>query len=1072
MKTCFKTSKKSLLAGALIFIAALFLTSCENFLKGGSIRKDLEEAIEIANTNPVTIYIEAEEGSGTVTPTQLRLKKKETFDLRYKPASSWRFIKWEVRDRNTKEVVTDVIQFDDETALETKGRVLDPREGLEIYAKAVILPEVVSVVPDPGSTISSYKSIVFTFNTPVDDTDATETASVFNYNNILITSDGKDVSSFFEKPYFNSDKTVLTILPKAKDIYDYINLYHMTVLDLKITLSDRIVVTQGDQEVGLTQNSNTSFALHYRPVIETVDPLQVGDLIVSRKEITKENLEDFPESDKFFKITDPNSSATPAEKIMRNRVADKIFIYGKYFDDDSGINAVTVKEIRKYDLGGHSETPLTDTVRAPVKYNGENALFIHDGKYTEFFIEHEVMTKEGAVKLDVFVSDSCGNEASDSLYVFKVGPDCYRKFTIQNRSLLTDFYSENFNETIKTIRINHDFEEKVYFKDRTEVDTSDLKIYCLYNNKVASAETQFSPFNRNVTWHNNQTDEDITEVEKGWEYKLDIPSVAGLKFTILTVDDIGNTFQKEFSFPSEPAVLVSGNDIDRKKAYIYPQENTTQYFIINSESSIEDRIDVRNALEYGFPRDSYEYLNHRAEYWIIPCNEYSSSNDVSYNLYGPKSSKSFKVNTENGSLSQKVSLKTDPQFNIVPGKGIAELYFTLADNSWTNFDLIYFDKIIGSSTYENNIIPKGSFLVKHDISGDCDELYTNDITLKIYGIQNGKKSEALEKTIVTSKDSQGNSVAKGTYDITPPETNIFSRTSADYYTIQFKTGSGSNESDLDKLYIIERDGTEKLYTELTTSQNGYSQQLKIPAAVLVNEVNEGGKWKLKATDEKGNACIFEVPKATIYEDYKFGDLIKSNSNWKVVLDYFEVYGVFQSTYCLTEDGWAWKETTIKKSDNDINASSVGEFELMDNSFVKMSYLKILSSEICYYNYGYYYTNTSVQPSGDFNYIQKLSDSEFMITSDVPTLVHTIKTKIPYRECKKWTADDWEAHLAPIGDRVMPFTESNNTPRKYRVPVDEIDSGECYVVITYFANSNKQNKAYKLEPHMTEVMIKP
>ena len=75
-------------------------------------------------------------------------------------------------------------------------------------------------------------------------------------------------------------------------------------------------------------------------------------------------------------------------------------------------------------------------------------------------------------------------------------------------------------------------------------------------------------------------------------------------------------------------------------------------------------------------------------------------------------------------------------------------------------------------------------------------------------------------------------------------------------------------------------------------------------------------------------------------------------------------------------------------------------------------------QICYYNYGYYYTNTSVQPSGDFNYIQKLSDSEFMITSDVPTLVHTIKTKIPYRECKKWTADDWEAHLAPIGDNVM------------------------------------------------------
>ena len=129
MKTCFKTSKKSLLAGALIFIAALFLTSCENFLKGASIRKDLEEALEIANANPVTIYVEAEEGSGTVTPTQLRLKKKETFELRYKMNDSWRFIKWEVRDRYTKEPVPDAISFYDETAFETKATLIDPKEG-------------------------------------------------------------------------------------------------------------------------------------------------------------------------------------------------------------------------------------------------------------------------------------------------------------------------------------------------------------------------------------------------------------------------------------------------------------------------------------------------------------------------------------------------------------------------------------------------------------------------------------------------------------------------------------------------------------------------------------------------------------------------------------------------------------------------------------------------------------------------------------------------------------------------------------------------------------------------------
>ena len=42
--------KKSVL---LICIAALVLTSCENFLKGSNVRNELEEVIEIANASPM-----------------------------------------------------------------------------------------------------------------------------------------------------------------------------------------------------------------------------------------------------------------------------------------------------------------------------------------------------------------------------------------------------------------------------------------------------------------------------------------------------------------------------------------------------------------------------------------------------------------------------------------------------------------------------------------------------------------------------------------------------------------------------------------------------------------------------------------------------------------------------------------------------------------------------------------------------------------------------------------------------------------------------------------------------------
>lgn len=1058
-----------ILSVLLEFLFCIILSSCENFLNGDDIKNQINEAIEIANTNPVSFYVEAEEGSGTVTPTQLRLKKKESFELRYKPASSWRFIKWEVRDRNTKEVVTDVIQFDDETALETKGKLLVSRDGLEIYAKAVIIPEVVNVVPDLGSTNNCYEPIVITFNTPVDDSDATETGSVFNYENILITSNGRNVSSYFEKPYFNNNKTVLTILPKAKDIYDYLSLNNQTVFDIRVTLSDRIVVTQGGQEVGITQNSNTNFVLHYRPVLETKTPEQVGDLIVSRKQIKKENVEDFPENDKFFKLPVPKSPTFPKdEEVMRNRIVNKIYIYGKYIDDDSGITSVSVKEVREYNNNGSDSDTLSDTIRPPVKYTADNAVFIHDGKFTEFFIEHEVMTKTGAIKLDITVYDACGNEASDSLYAFKVGSDSYEDFNLSNNTRV-DYFDATYNESIKTLVIRDVLSEKIYYGDNHNVDPSKFKIYCLYNNKTLSSETQFTPYSRTIT-----VSPDFSFQDEGWEYKLNVPSVAGLDFTIVIIDDIENIFQKSFSFPSEPVVVVSGPDEDSQKAYIYlyPSENISEY----SEYTY-DIIDSRDGGEYnirafqvsrGYPEGNGNYLDSGLEYWIVP--KYSDEHDCRCNLSGAVSSKSFKVNAENnGNLSEIVSLKIDPQFTIVPDLRKAEVSFTLADNSWQTFDLIYYDMSFGTYNWKT-VIPKGTFLVKENLPYYyCNELYTNDITLNIYGIKNGQKSDPLEKTIITSQDSDGNPVTSGTYDINPPEKRTDKRKSSYEYRFSFSKGSNIYETDLDSLYLIERNGNEKLLQTLSPSSSG---SIDLPVTMLEAEADDSGIWRIKATDKAGNARIIEYSK-TIIDHYKINSLEKSGTKWKVNMrrPYIDSLDL-----AILSEG-KWNETSIKSRDliatiSYFSPDSAGAFDIPADSFVKISYISTRgASELCEYNYAYFYANTTAKSSGDFDYIEKRSDSEFFITSDAPALVHTIKTKAPYSECKNWTEYDWEGHLAPLNDKAYNFSGSDHVPRKYQVPLDEINSGECYVVITYFANS-ENNRPLRLVPHISEVMIKP
>ena len=69
----------------LICLAALVLTSCENFLKGSNVRNELEEVIEIANASPITFIVTADEGSGTLKTLTLQLKKKIPLTLFLSP---------------------------------------------------------------------------------------------------------------------------------------------------------------------------------------------------------------------------------------------------------------------------------------------------------------------------------------------------------------------------------------------------------------------------------------------------------------------------------------------------------------------------------------------------------------------------------------------------------------------------------------------------------------------------------------------------------------------------------------------------------------------------------------------------------------------------------------------------------------------------------------------------------------------------------------------------------------------------------------------------------------------------
>ena len=164
------------------------LASCENFLDNGDIKKEIDEYIEIANSSPITYFVTAEEGSGTATPDQVKVKKKETFDLRFKPSGDWKFIRWEAINKSNGEPVENAIKFDNPDQTETKAHVVNPKEGLLIHAKCAQIPTIVDI--SPKGTCYANEPIVVKFNSPVEAEELTAAESLFKLANIKLSCNG------------------------------------------------------------------------------------------------------------------------------------------------------------------------------------------------------------------------------------------------------------------------------------------------------------------------------------------------------------------------------------------------------------------------------------------------------------------------------------------------------------------------------------------------------------------------------------------------------------------------------------------------------------------------------------------------------------------------------------------------------------------------------------------------------------------------------------------------------------------------------------------------------------------
>lgn len=1038
-------SFSTLLAGIFLCIACFMAVSCDNLFDGADIKKELEEAIQINNSDPVTVYVQADDGAGSIlSQTPLRLRKRESFELNFKPDNSYVFIKWEVLDRTTRQPVANAVIFEDENSVETKGQLLEAKSNLLIHAKTSVIPAIIDVKPEPGSGIYAYEPIVITFNSPVEAADVSGEDSVFNFDNIEITNinNGQSLTTIgvdlFEQPIFNSEKTELTIMPKAGNIIGYMDSNDIFTISVNVSLSDRIIISKDGLKTTLFDNGKTSFSFQYfYSPLETSIPVKTT-LYVSREELTPDKICGINEYDErvFTQITTKFGEPMYDDQntVLRNRAAEYIYIYGKYYDEGTGVRSVTISETRTHDIRG---TDLQTNQEFHIityenTYNRNNALFIQNGLYTEFFIKHKIQSEPGAVVLDIAVSDACGNTDEYINYIFTVGEDNWFKITpcnYQQYWFWDGIDEDEYNENIKTIKIEeHTSMEYIYQLgnwDETKVVLVDNSVFkdticCSYINKDNQPDTTYLTYNR------------------GWEGELNVNSVSGLKISMQVTDDIDHSYSKDCYFPSEPSVISYDN-----KIFIYGDEHTKYFWVLyNGRARGYSSKEAANGIE-----DFQSGLKFR----VVPVSQEDAFYfDYYFDLAGPMTREYTVSDSAIPELNYMVQLKQEPYLKYFPEKNQYGVTLTLADNSWSKFDKIYY-----TTSYvddERFYFTKGSNSYTQYLY-ETNSLYYDDIELNIYGIKGNCVTPALIKTITTT------GVEQGTYDITPPEFGI---DRWDFYNYGFDIED--EDSGFDYVAAVYKNREEWIL-----GAEPDKTYYKVPVADLEKYADKSGYWVIKIYDKKGNYWVHSQKKTAIVDIPETITKVQGASNqWYIIsdndnkADYYSCRYIQknQTDYTYLDDQEAWVSS---------GASRHVTFSVQDKSIARFAkrYRPDQQTWDIESGYGYFYTD-AVKSTGKYDYVAKLNDKDFLVASDAPAFVHTIKTDMSYNDCKDWTLDDWEALNPSLGPVLMDFTD-NPTAQKYTIP-DGIEKGECFVVIAYFADC-ENGKPKKMKPFMTEVMVK-
>ena len=92
----------------------IVLTSCENFLFGGELKKQIQADLNYAKAPFYTISVQAVANTGIIKiPLSGEVEKKvtDTFSVKFEPAANHTFIKWEAYFTDSEENEEDISDY-------------------------------------------------------------------------------------------------------------------------------------------------------------------------------------------------------------------------------------------------------------------------------------------------------------------------------------------------------------------------------------------------------------------------------------------------------------------------------------------------------------------------------------------------------------------------------------------------------------------------------------------------------------------------------------------------------------------------------------------------------------------------------------------------------------------------------------------------------------------------------------------------------------------------------------------------------------------------------------------------